>query len=79
MGCEKRVFRHNQIVHQPRKPAGSLATVRTYQPGHGPAHPRCGPRVAPMELLPSAPLGMVGCASPLLSTTELERPQPPPS
>jgi hypothetical protein len=31
-----------------------------------------------MERLPSARLGLVGCAS-LLSATELERPQPPPS
>ena len=28
--------------------------------------------------MPSAHLGIVGCASPLLSATELERPQPPP-
>jgi hypothetical protein len=30
--------------------------------GHGPAYPGCGPRVASIELLPSARIGMVGCS-----------------
>jgi hypothetical protein len=59
-----------------RKLAGDSADVPA---GPRPRSPALRPRVAPLELLPSARLGMVGCASPLLSVTELERPQPPPS